>query len=362
MERLRPHAQHYPWGSETAIPEIIGVVPDGRPWAELWIGDHHSLPSTVDATGEPLDVGLPFLLKILAAAHPLSIQTHPSIDQARAGFERENNAGIPIDAPHRIYRDPNHKPELICALSPFDALVGFRPPHDLIAEYGHLAALGPLIEVLAGEDPSVALRTAVTWILRLDAGEAAGIIDTIAGEVDLVAELARDRPSDPGVLVALLLHRVRLEPGEAVLLGAGNVHAYLSGVGVELMANSDNVVRGGLTSKHIDIDELLSVASFEPFQPMVQRATGPVHRYETEGVGFALTRIEPSAMDRSAAPSVPVEPVGSELLLVTSGHIEVRTDRGPALTLSPGEAAYASGTTAYRLTGDGVAWRATAGD
>lgn len=353
MERLVPHPQHYAWGSETAIPELLGLVPDGRPWAELWIGDHPTLPSTVASTGEALDVGLPFLLKILAAAEPLSIQTHPSIDQARAGFERENNAGIPVDSPHRTYRDANHKPELICALTPFDALVGFRAPGEVTAEYGHLPALAPLLERLDGGPDHTSLRRAVTWILGLGVDAAVGIIDAVAPDIELVDELSRAHPGDPGVLVALLLHRIRLEPGEAVFLGAGNVHAYLSGVGVELMANSDNVVRGGLTSKHIDVDELVAVASFEPFRPQVQRAIDPVHRFDAEGVEFALIRMEP-------AEAVVVEPVGQEVVLVTSGRVDIREGNGASLVLGPGEAAYEDGSSPYELEGDGVVWRAAA--
>jgi mannose-6-phosphate isomerase len=353
MERLVPHVQHYAWGDETAIPELIGADPDGRPWAELWIGDHAALPSTVASTGQPLDVGLPFLLKILAAAEPLSIQTHPSINQARAGFRRENAAGIPIDSPRRIYRDPNHKPELICALTPFDALVGFRHPSDVIADVGHVEALSPLVDRLDGAEPVAALRTAVTWILGLETHASAVIIEAVAPDIDLVADLARVHPGDPGALVALLLHRIRLGPGEAVFLGPGNVHAYLSGVGVELMANSDNVVRGGLTSKHVDVDELLAVASFEPFRPILQRATDPVHRFDAEGVEFALTRMEPSEPVR-------VDPIGQEVVLVTSGRVEIRAEGGAELVLSPGEAGYVDGSSPYQLKGNGVAWRAAA--
>ena len=352
MERLVPQVQHYDWGSKTAIPAILGLEPDGRPWAEMWIGDHPRLPSTVESSGRPLDVGLPFLLKILAAARPLSIQSHPSLDQAIAGFAAENALGMAIDAPDRTYRDANHKPELICALTPFDALVGFRSPADIIEALADVRAFAPVLERLAEPDPAAALRTAVEWILRLSAEEAAELVGVVAAGNELAALLSGLHPGDPGVLVALLLHRVQLQPGEAVFLGAGNLHAYLSGVGVELMASSDNVIRGGLTSKHIDIDELLEVVVFEPHEPEIQRAETPVHTFDTTGSGFGLVRVEASAR-------LLVEPVGPEIVLVTSGDVRLEGGDGSLVHLTPGAAAFVDGGADYTVGGNGVAWRAT---
>lgn len=360
MERLVPHVQHYAWGSETALPELLGLEPDGRPWAELWVGDHPRLPSTVVSTGEPLDAGLPFLLKILAAAAPLSIQTHPSLEQARIGFERENDAGIPIDAPHRIYRDANHKPELICALTPFDALIGFRPPSETCAAFADVAAFAPIADRLIPDragDEAAALRSTVRWILGLDRADAAELVGDLASDIELVAHLQATSPGDPGALVALLLNRIELQPGDAVLLGAGNVHAYLSGMGVEIMANSDNVVRGGLTAKHIDVDELVAIASFEPSAPETQHAFGVVHRFATPGVGFELTRME-MAGERV------IDPATDEVVLVTSGRVRVRSVDANGdldIDLAPGEAAFVGAGTVYALSGDGVAWRAGSG-
>ncbi len=354
MERLLPHVQHYDWGSDTAIPGLLGVEADGQPWAELWIGDHPRLPSTVASTGRPLDAGLPFLLKILAAACPLSIQSHPSLDQAIAGFAGENTKGIPLDAPERTYRDANHKPELICALTDFDALVGFRPPADSIAELHDIPGLEPMVERLSGPDHSRALRSTVEWVLGLPVERAAELVAAVASVNDLAAMLDGFHPGDPGVLVALLLHRVRLQPGEAVFLGAGNLHSYLSGVGVELMANSDNVIRGGLTSKHIDIDELLEVVVFEPYDLVVQRAEGPVHTFETGDSGFCLIRVEVVADHL-------VQPIGPEVVLVTSGHVQLEDVAGSRVDLVSGGAAFIDGDAAYTVRGDGVAWRATVG-
>lgn len=350
MERLVPRVQHYAWGSETAIPALLGVEPDGQPWAELWIGDHPRLPSLVASTGEPLDADLPFLLKVLAAAKPLSIQSHPSLEQAIAGFEAENLAGVALDAPERTYRDANHKPELICALTPFDALVGFRTPQAIIDEFSEIEVLAPMLDRLRGPRP---LQTTVEWLLRMPADETAALVADVVPQVELAALLDSFFPGGRGVLVALLLHRVTLEPGEAVFLGAGNLHAYLSGVGVEIMANSDNVVRGGLTPKHINVEELLRVVSFEAFEPEVQRAMGNEHRFDSVGAGFQLTRFD-------SPDGVAIETNGPELVFVTSGAIQLRCSDGSHTFLGPGEAACVAGGPSYTLRGTGVAWRASA--
>jgi len=349
MQRIVPQVQHYDWGSETAIPALLGVEPDGQPWAELWIGDHPRLPSLVASTGEPLDADLPFLMKVLAAAKPLSIQTHPSLDQAIAGFEAENKAEVPLDAPHRTYRDANHKPELICALTPFDALVGFRTPSALINEYKNVPALAPMLERLGGPRP---LQTTVEWLVRMPAAEIAALVAEVVPAVELAALLHSFFPGDRGVLVGLMLHRVLLQPGEAVFLGAGNLHAYISGVGVEIMANSDNVIRGGLTPKHIDVEELLRVVSFDAFQPDIQRATGAEHRFSSGGSGFQLTRLE-------SPNGVATEAGGPELVIVTSGAIQLRSRDGSHTFLGPGEAACIPAGPGYELRGTGVAWRAS---
>ena len=352
MQRIVPQVQHYDWGSETAIPALLGVEPDGQPWAELWIGDHPRLPSVVASTGEPLDADLPFLMKVLAAAEPLSIQTHPSLDRAIAGFEAENQAGVPIDAPHRTYRDANHKPELICALTPFDALVGFRNPVDVVAEFDSIAAMDPIVERLSGPDPD-RLQLTVEWLLRLPADEVAALVADVAPAVELAALLNSFYPGDRGVLVGLLLNRITLAPGDAVFLGAGNLHAYLSGVGVEIMANSDNVIRGGLTPKHIDVEELLSVVSFDAFEPDIQRASGAEHRFRSAGSGFQLTRLE-------SPDGAVIDVTGPELVFVTSGAIQVRCSDGSHTFLGPGEAACVDAGPNYTLRGTGVAWRASA--
>ena len=329
MHQVRGRAQHYAWGSPTAIPDLLDVPPDGRPWAEWWMGTHHLAPSTVD-DGRPLQAvagELPYLLKLMAAAHPLSLQTHPDRARAEAGFARENHAGIPLDAPNRIYRDRFAKPELLCAVEPFDTLSGFRPVRRTIEILLRLGAAD-----LAGLLERDTLADAVGAIYRREFDITATLNacqrhDT--REAALVNELAATYPGDPSVVVTLLLNRVLLAPGDAVFLGPGNLHAYLRGFGVEIMANSDNVIRGGLTVKHIDVDELLEVLDFQPLeQPRVR----PVEvepgrwRYDTPNAPFTLWRFDVT--------DTPVEhkASGRELLLWVAGD-----QRGECDYVDPGE-------------------------
>jgi mannose-6-phosphate isomerase len=256
------------------------------------MGTHPLAPSTLD-DGSPLESvagELPYLLKLLAAAQPLSLQTHPDRITAEAGFEREEELGIPRDSPQRIYRDPFAKPEMLCALTTFDTLCGFRPVDDTISLLREINARD-LTEFLQNEK----LATTVAALYR-------GEFDprsTIAAcrkadrvEAKLVSELADQYPRDPSVVVTLLLNRVMLSAGQAVFLGPGNMHAYLRGFGVEVMGNSDNVVRGGMTVKHIDVEELLRVLDFEPLSdPVVKRieVERGRWRYETQNTPFVMS-------------------------------------------------------------------------
>jgi mannose-6-phosphate isomerase len=307
LETVTGHVQHYDWGDPSAIPTMLGVPPDGRPWAELWLGTHPAGPATVDG-GRPLqDVSgeLPYLLKVLAAAQPLSLQTHPARARAEAGFEREEAAGIPRTDPARIYKDRNPKPELLCALTPFDTLCGFRPVDGSVAL---LRTLGSGADPLAASLEDRGLEATVTDLYR-GALDPAPVVAACAGrsepEPALVSRLAAQHPGEPSVVVTLLLNRVLLEPGDAVFLDAGNLHAYLGGVGVEVMGASDNVVRGGLTTKHVDVDELLAVLDWTPLPDPVVRATAD-GAYETPGTPFLLRRADGGG-DRTAT--------GRELLL-----------------------------------------------
>lgn len=299
MYALTNTVKDYAWGSTDAIAQLLGTQPSGSPQAELWIGAHPSDPSSVDtAEGRRslLDViasdpaatlgvdvarrfggALPFLLKILSAAAPLSLQVHPSKGQARAGYAAENAAGVPLDSPTRNYKDTNHKPELLFALGPFEALSGFNRPAASVSLLRQLrtrtrsgGVLDDLVEDLSGTDESVALRRATERLLTLDASVAAeSVADVVAACAGIDSASARTAielnsyyPGDAGVVLSLLLNRVSLAPGEAIFLPTGNIHAYLRGTGVEIMATSDNVLRGGLTRKHIDVPELLSVVDF----------------------------------------------------------------------------------------------------
>jgi mannose-6-phosphate isomerase len=258
----------YAWGSTTLIPELLGVTPDGTPQAEVWYGTHPGSPSRmVGRDGDLRDVAgeLPFLLKLLAAGSPLSLQVHPTAGQAQAGFARENAAGIPIDAPHRTYKDPFAKPEMIYALSrEFRALSGFRRVADTRRL---LDAVDP--DLLPDLRDDRDLRPVMRRLLTTESGTEVEAIVARAATAEgeewaTVRLLAEHYPGDPGVAVSLLLHTVVLQRGEALYLPAGNMHAYLSGLGVELMGPSDNVLRCGLTPKHIDTAELLEVVDFTP--------------------------------------------------------------------------------------------------
>jgi len=333
----------YAWGSTTLIAEMEGRAPSGRPEAEIWYGDHPADPSVIPdgralgewlaeegaATGAPSH--LPYLLKVLAAASPLSIQAHPSKRQAEEGFAREEDAGIPRDAAERTYRDDNHKPELIVAVSEtFTALAGLR---DLDGTRRLLTALGPaahtLLAHLEGADAAGALRDAIAWLLS---GTAQTEVDAIiaaaeAGDAEeFPAELALSRhlnaayPGDPGVVVALLMNLVVLQRGEAVFLPAGVLHAYVAGMGVELMAASDNVLRGGLTPKHIDVRELLAVLDATPGPAPVLRPANlgaGLERFSVGGIpDFALLHTVVHG-DRT----IPLD--GVAIALVTTGEVDI---------------------------------------
>lgn len=302
----------YAWGSTTLIPEFLGVEPDGRPQAEIWYGTHPGSPARIaGGEGELRDVAgeLPFLLKILAAGSPLSLQAHPTAEQAREGFARENAAGVPLDAPQRNYKDPFAKPEMIYALSDeFRALSGFRPVAETRADLD--AAAPGLLPDLRGDDdiPAVVERLLTTDVSTdLDAIVAAAARGT--GEAwATVRELATRSPGDPGVAISLLLHTVVLRRGEALYLPAGNIHAYQRGLGIELMGPSDNVLRGGLSPKHVDVPELLKVLDFRALAE--PRLTPVVHDgvtdFAPDGAGFRLRVLEPGVVLSVGAPAIAV--------------------------------------------------------
>ena len=366
--RLQNTIRDYAWGSLTALPELIGVEPDGKPQAELWMGAHESAPSVLPSgdslydvvsagpsdvlgaeTAERFEGRFPFLAKLLAAGQPLSIQAHPSREQAIDGYARDEAAGIPRDAADRNYKDAWPKPEILIALEPFDALVGFRPLHSTVALLDALAPEGfyELTDLLRNGK----LQDAFTQFMSADRDSIRPLVAALGEAVarytgkafglerESLAKLCADFPDDPGVLAALLLNRVRLERFEAVYLPAGNVHAYLQGLGFEVMANSDNVLRGGLTSKHIDVPELVSVVDFEPLADPVLTATtvaDGVATYETGCEYFAIHRVELDGDERT------VDGTGPRIICCVAGTIDA-LGKESAVTLSTGQSAFAAG-------------------
>jgi mannose-6-phosphate isomerase len=349
--RLDLGVQHYPWGDTRFIPELLGIENlDAKPYAELWLGTHPDLPTHTDVDGErvllsdALGEELPYLLKVLSASKPLSIQAHPNEQQARAGFARENAEGILIDAPHRNYRDERHKPELLCALTDFYALRGFRPdppPFEgasLKELYHRLmtlpqdevdALLAPRIDELRGEPFTKDDRE--YWVLRCHEA------------------FSTEGHYDRGLFSVYLLNLIHLKPGEAIYLGAGTLHAYLEGSGIEIMANSNNVLRGGLTKKHVDIAELLKTVVFAGEDPEVLHAgavSASEWRYQTPAREFELRRIEsPHENDADHGP---------EILLVVEGEAII----GP-FHVRRGEAVCIRGGEAYVIDGDATLYKAT---
>ncbi len=401
MHLLRNAVQYYDWGSASVIPELLGIAPDGRPHAELWLGAHPQAPSALASTGRRLDelvaedpVGqlgadvaarygrFPFLLKVLAAARPLSLQAHPSADQAVAGFAREEAGGPARDAPDRLYRDNWPKPEIACAVTEFTALCGFRPVADstpvlTALDRGEAARhdgspgallLSDVVRSLtdppgdAGAAPDEGGRLAATVraLLSLDAADGAAVAlaavaaagaarldpatpPAVLAELDLLDEIAAAHPGDPGIVVALLLNHLRLAPGEALYIPAGVLHAYLAGTAVELMASSDNVLRGGLTTKHVDVAELMSVLDTTPAPPH-RVVPVPVSAVETgypaPAPQFRLSRLElRAAADGSAQLAELADPGGPQLLLCVAGAVRV-TGARDTLRLGTGDGGF----------------------
>ena len=376
--RIENRPRPYDWGSTTAIAQLLGTAPTGGPEAELWFGDHPASPSTIVAGASEPDLAahlaargqkLPFLLKVLAAAEPLSLQAHPTIEQAREGFARENAAGVALSDPTRNYKDELHKPELIYALSdPFIALAGFRPVAAARAELVKATEalrstrLDTFIDRVTSDE---ALPDVVRWLIERGDGvdavvdavaEVAHSIETLAADSEsweTVRRLARYYPSDPGVALSLLMHTIVLRPGEALYLPTGNIHSYQVGLAIEVMAASDNVLRGGLTPKHIDVLELMRVLDPRPMpEPRIAalEVSPGVLRFTPDVVDFALTVVSNGA----AGNGVTIDSDGFAIVLCLNGELTVQR----SLNLERGQAVYTD-ESPVRLQGSGCAVIAT---
>jgi mannose-6-phosphate isomerase len=360
VERIVGTVQPYAWGSKTAIAALRGRPSSSEPEAELWYGSHPSARSRLEATGEPIG-DLPFLVKILAAAEPLSIQTHPNLTQAREGFAREEAASLARNAATRTYRDANHKPEIIIALTEFEALCGFRPVAEIVEAMRSIGAreLAVFADTLASEPNPDGIRRTLGQLLTMPPGDRAHLVDAVmractrpaarANEsAELVERLHQFYPGDIGCVVALMLNHVRLTPGQAIFLDAGNVHAYIQGMGVEVMSTSDNVVRGGLTPKHIDVPELLHIVDPTPlvdpvFRPVVDATPGvETVRYHPPVADFAVDRI---TLEGASAKWTAKH---DEIVLCTAGLVN---------GLGPPDAALVRAGEHVELRGHGVVWR-----
>ena len=378
----------YAWGSHTAMAELMGRgSPSSQPEAELWMGAHPMAPSRLSRNGGSKDLAaliaedasrelgdevmasygprLPFLVKLLAAEQPLSLQAHPNAEQAKRGFEEEERRRIPRDAPNRSYKDTSHKPELLCALVPVEALCGFRRVSDTLRLFDELGVreLEPVLAPLRSAPGPEGLSALFNTLMTMRQDEGARLVSATVtacktqlarGESQFVREyewatkLAALYPGDVGVVSALLSNLIRLEPGEALYLGAGNLHAYLSGFGVEVMASSDNVLRGGLTKKHVDVPELMRVLDFSdgPVHAVRARAVDAHERvWDTPAREFRLSAIELGAND-DAGDVVTRKVRGPEILVSTKGTVAITpADGSPVVVLEPGCSAFVPAAT-----------------
>jgi mannose-6-phosphate isomerase len=387
MWQLTSTVRHYPWGSRTVIPELLGQPsPAEQPHAELWMGAHPDAPSLLpdgrgldaaigaapdellgDAVRQRFGTRLPFLMKVLAADTPLSLQAHPTMAQAEAGFAAEEAAGVPRDDPTRTFKDPFHKPEILLAITPVEALCGFRPVEESLHCLAklQLPELKPTIAALARGG----LRAAIPQLIALSAKRRDSLVRAVATRAASfvtahdpefintyrwAASLAQTYPGDPGVVISLMCNHLTLAPGEAVFLPAGNLHAYLCGAGIEVMASSDNVLRGGLTTKHVDLAALIEVLDFTDGKvPVLHPVLGPGGlRYQVPVEDFELTRCQ-----LGTDPGV-LTTAGPQLVLCAEGTAVLGSADGE-LTLDQGQSAFVAAGAPLSARGPALLYRAT---
>jgi len=379
---LQNTVQPYDWGSTHVIQRLLGLDVDGSPAAELWLGAHPVAPSRTlhDGTATSLvdlvrddPVGtlgrrvqdaygprLPYLMKVLAAERALSLQVHPRPHLARAGFNRENAAGVPLGAAERSFRDDQHKPEMIVALTPFEGLAGFRRPRQALGLLDGLEGtlVGRMRDALGHGRSADAVRRAFELAVQArSSDDVAGDLDrTLAavrgrathaggasprGRADAVAlQIGEQYPGDPGVLASFLLNVFELAPGEAVFLAPGQVHAYVRGAGVEIMASSDNVLRAGLTHKRVDVDALLECSDFVPApppRPITSRLARGLTTYRVPIHEFGLVVGDVLPVDGE----LPLPAAGPRVVLALGGVLRLRTEAGAdTWTLAAGESVF----------------------
>jgi mannose-6-phosphate isomerase len=391
---LKNTIQEYAWGSASAIAGLLGLKnPENRPQAELWMGAHSKAPSLVRHNGqwvslqdlikknpkailgkkvaENFNNQLPYLFKILAAAKPLSIQAHPDLQQAREGFQRENAQKIPLEAPNRNYIDDNHKPECICALTRFWALSRFRKIPAILSylEKLNLRQLRAEFTEFRKQPTSEGLKRFYTALMSLNQGRQNEVVEEAlrralrlaAGDpvFEWMLRLADDYPADIGVLSPIILNLICLEPGQAVFLDAGELHAYLEGLGVELMANSDNVLRGGLTTKYVDVPELLRILKFEGkdikfLEPQKSIANEFVYPSSAREFVLSVIKLELEAVYQSPADR------SVEILMCTRGKVTI-TDHGNQIETQLPQGASAvipAAVKRYAISGQGICYKA----
>ncbi len=348
---LRGVIQHYAWGGQHYIPSLLGTEnADGQPHAEYWIGTHSKGPAQVKVDADWQDLTtltkLPYLLKILDVNAMLSIQSHPNKGQAQIGFDRENEAGIPLDAPHRVFRDDNHKPELMVALSDFWLLHGFRSLESIRQWVQEMPAFRA-----AFSEEITDIESFYTRIMRMSEAEQRSILTDLQQDLKEVDTEDKDLPHywalrafesygmDPGIFSIYLYNLVHLRTGEAIYQEAGIPHAYLEGQNIEIMANSDNVFRAGLTPKHIDIDLLLAHLSFDTVVPKVitsEASSSFERRYPSPATEFEIRII-----DVTAATQVTINSFSPECYFVLDGQVQIESEANDFLC-QKGESFYAS--------------------
>jgi mannose-6-phosphate isomerase len=368
LSRISGVTKNYDWGSKDLVPNFFGLEKPSKPIAEIWFGTHPLGESQSigeqKSLSESLGKKLNFLVKFLSAERALSIQVHPNAQQAKDGFHFEQAQGIALDDPKRNYKDSSHKPEALIALTSFEALCGFRPKADLLLVFTEFGKSEPEFAVLAKsltkggslEEIFQALISNTELAKRFTESVDSYQPDSIANKSRaLVERLLIQFPNDTGALVALMLNEVSLEPGEAIYLPAGNIHAYLSGLGLEVMAASDNVLRSGLTSKHIDVAQVLKLADFtELAEPKVRprKLAEGLIEYPVDCPEFRVYRAEVSGKNLLADLDLPA----SAMVVCTAGEVAVSTSLEEREVLTKSQVVFASAANKLSLSGSGTAF------